>query len=99
MQEMHSLKPIHDKKTPYDNAIVTKKSTLWGKDTLLKADGETHLYSNGTEVCYIDAENQVHLLPLWNYSATTLRHIKEFLKQKGFKANTKIQIEKDYCNY
>lgn len=30
------------------------------------------------------------------HSATTLRHIKEFLKQYGFKADTKAQIEKDY---
>lgn len=30
------------------------------------------------------------------YSPTTLRHIKEFFKQNGFKAETKKQIEKDY---
>ena len=30
------------------------------------------------------------------YSVTTLRHIKEFLKQNGFKAETKAQIAKDY---
>ena len=30
------------------------------------------------------------------YSATTLRHIKEFLRQSGFKAETKKQIENDY---
>ena len=30
------------------------------------------------------------------YSQTTLRHIKEFLKQNGFKAENKAQIEKDY---
>lgn len=29
-------------------------------------------------------------------TATTLRHIKEFLKQHGFKAETKKQIVKDY---
>ena len=30
------------------------------------------------------------------YSTTTLRHIKEFLLQNGFKAENKKQIEKDY---
>ena len=30
------------------------------------------------------------------YSNTTLRHIKEFLKQAGFEADTKRQIEADY---
>ena len=69
-----------------------------GNDTLLEADSEKHLYSYNTEVCYIDAKNKVHLLPLWNYSATTLRHTKEFLRQEGFKADNKAQIEKDYLN-
>jgi translation initiation factor 1 (eIF-1/SUI1) len=32
------------------------------------------------------------------YSATTLRHIKEFLKQNGFKAENSKQILKDYSN-
>lgn len=31
------------------------------------------------------------------YSATTLRHIKEFLRQNGFKAETKKQIIEMYC--
>jgi hypothetical protein len=30
------------------------------------------------------------------YSATTLRHIKEFLRQNGFKADNAKQIMKDY---
>jgi len=30
------------------------------------------------------------------YSNTTLRHIKEFLLQNGFKAESKKQIESDY---
>jgi hypothetical protein len=30
------------------------------------------------------------------YSQTTLRHIKEFAKQYGFKAVNQAQIEKDY---
>jgi hypothetical protein len=31
-----------------------------------------------------------------DYSPTTLRHIKEYLKQNGFKAENKTQIIKDY---
>lgn len=38
----------------------------------------------------------VRLLPRWDHSATTLRHVKEFLRQNGFKAETKAQIERDY---
>lgn len=32
------------------------------------------------------------------YSNTTLKHIKEFLKQKGFKADNKKQIQADYIS-
>ena len=32
----------------------------------------------------------------WNYSITTIRHVKEFLKQQGYKADSKEQILKDY---
>lgn len=32
----------------------------------------------------------------WNYSRTTIRHVKEFLKQQGYKADSKEQILKDY---
>lgn len=31
------------------------------------------------------------------HSPTTLKHIKEFLKQYGYKAETKKQIEEDYA--
>lgn len=99
MKRMYDLEPIYDsRKSFYNKAIVTEDSTLWDNDTLLRADGEKHLYSYNTEVCYIDAENKVHLLPSWNCSVTTLRHIKEFLRQEGFKADSKAQIEKDYLN-
>lgn len=32
----------------------------------------------------------------WNYSRTTIRHVKEFLKQQGYKAESKEQILKEY---
>lgn len=91
------LKPMYDnRKSFYNKAIVTENAMLLENGTPLRADGEKHLYSYGTEVCYIDNNNKIHLLPKWNFSQTTLRHIKEFLKQNGFKAESKAQIEKDY---
>ena len=36
------------------------------------------------------------LLDEWDGSATTLRHVKEFLKQNCFKADTLAQMRKDY---
>lgn len=92
------LKPIYDgHKSFYGKALVTDGKTHWNGGTFLRADGEKHLYSYGAHVAYID-ENGVHLLYLWDYSATTLRHIKEFLKQNGFIANSKKQMERDYLN-
>lgn len=93
------LNPIYDgRKSFYNKAIVTENAVIWADGQTVRADGEKHLYSYNTEVCYIDAQKKVHLLPKWNFSATTLRHIKEFLKQNGFTADTKKQIEKDYLN-
>ena len=94
---MTFLKTIYDsRKSFYNKAIVTENVMLLDDGATLRADGEKHLYSYNTEVCYIDKNNNVHLLPKWNFSQTTLRHIKEFLKQNGFKAESKAQIEKDY---
>ena len=95
-----ALKPIYDNRQSfYNKAIVTIDSVLWGNDHEINATGEKHLYSYNTHVAYVDNENKPHLLPFWNFSATTLRHVKEFLRQNGFAADSKKQIEKDYCNY
>lgn len=51
------------------------------------------LESYGTDVAYVQG-GKAHVGG--GYSTTTLRHIKEFLKQEGFKAETKAQILRDY---
>lgn len=51
------------------------------------------LLSYLTEVAFIENDKAVIL---GDYSNTTLRHIKEFLKQNGFKADNKKQIFADY---
>lgn len=51
------------------------------------------LFSYETLVAeYIDLKPYVYNVE----SSTTLRHVKEFLKQGGFKAETKAQIVEDY---
>lgn len=80
-----ALKPI------YDN-----RQSFYNKATVIIDDSGKHLYSYNTHVAYIDNDDKPHLLPLWNYSATTLRHVKEFLRQNGFAADSKKQIEQDY---
>ena len=57
--------------------------------------GTETLYSYDTPVVKI-VKGKVTLLPKWDSSATTLRHVKEFLKQHDLKAESKEQIAKDY---
>ena len=53
------------------------------------------LYSYGTLVAEIvDGEPVLH--DKWDYSATTIRHVKEWLQQNGFEAGTKQEIGRKY---
>jgi hypothetical protein len=72
----------------------TRKS-FYGKAKIINVGSEEKLYSYDTLVADYDRDSNT-ILVYGTHSNTTLRHIKEFLKQKGFKADTKAQIEKDY---
>lgn len=76
------LNPVYENvKSYYDKAIID-------------VDGEiSKLYSYGTLVAEIN-DRQVRVFGL--YSQTTLRHIKEFLKQSGYGTLTKKDIEEKY---
>jgi len=78
----YELRCIHDnRKSFYQKAKVRYE----GDRQILK--------SYSTDVAYIEnGKARVNGM----YSQTTLRHIKEFLKQNGFKAETWAQMEKDY---
>ena len=78
------LKPKYDsRKSFYNKAIIDEQ------------DGVYTLYSYGTKVAEI-RDNKVTLFPEWDYSQTTLRHVKEFLQQFGFEASSISQMRKDY---
>lgn len=81
------LKPIHDSRESFYGKATVETHTNENGDTVIS------LYSYNTLVAYIVCD-QPHVLG--TYSNTTLRHIKEFLKQNGFKAENKQQIVKDY---
>lgn len=69
------------------------RGSFGGKAKVRVEDGKTILTSYTTDVAYIkDGKAYVNGL----YSATTTRHIKEFLLQNGFKAENARQILKDY---
>ena len=86
----NELECINDsRKSFYGKAIVKdSEDCLMGERILIKT-----LFSYGTEVAFI--ENGIAVV-LGQWSATTSRHIKEFLKQNGFKAEDTKQILKDY---
>lgn len=83
--EIYELKPVYDaRKSFYNKAIVVIN------------DNRKKLLSYQTLVAVIeDGKAKIN----GTYSQTTLRHIKEFLKQNGFKAENEAQILEDYRVY
>lgn len=82
--------PIYDLNPQYDN-----RQSFYGKakvDTGDKND-QNKLYSYNTLVAEIKNGKPV---VYGTYSQTTLRHIKDWLKQNGFKAENSKQILNDY---
>ena len=76
------------------NPMYTRQKSFYGKAVVnVHPNGEKVLISYSTAVARI-----VNGQPVvkGTYSQTTLRHIKEFLQQHGFKAINKAQIEADY---
>jgi len=69
------------------------RKSFYGKANVRTENGKLILRSYDTDVAHI--ENGKAIIH-GTYSTTTKRHIKEFLKQNGFKADNSRQIEKDY---
>lgn len=70
-----------------------RRKSFYGKARIIHENGRIILRSYSTNVAEIVNGRPV---VFGTYSSTTLRHIKEFLKQNGFKAESKNQILKDY---
>lgn len=70
-----------------------RKQSFYGKAKVRVEGNRTILTSYTTDVAYIENGKAV---VNGMYSNTTLRHIKEFLKQNGFIADSWKQIERDY---
>jgi len=77
-----------DLRTEYDN-----RASFYGKAKVIIEGNKTILISYNTQVAFI--ENGKAVLNGW-FSTTTGRHIKEFLLQNGFKAESKKQMLKNY---
>ena len=74
----------------YDSA-----QSFYGKAKVIEIENDVFLLSYETIVAFYNRETKIAKV-VDTYSATTLRHIKEFLRQSGFKAENKKQIERDY---
>jgi len=79
----YELRPIYD-----------HCKSFYGKAWVREEEECKTLISYNTTVARID--RQGNAVVYGTYSATTLRHIKEFLKQSDMSADSKAQIEKDY---
>ena len=74
----------------YDSA-----QSFYGKARVIEIENDVFLVSYETVVAFFNRETKIAQV-VDTFSPTTLRHIKEFLRQSGFKAETKKQIENDY---
>ena len=88
--------PVYNLDTRYDS-----RDSFYGKAKVdIRDDGSQILYSYSTPVCYISKDGEVKLLRKgylgWFSSPTTLRHVKEFLKQNGKEVGTKNELNKMY---
>ena len=92
LDESKSLKesPAYELVPSYDS-----RQSFYNKARVdIKGDEQT-LYSYNTPVAKI-VSGKVELLDKWDWSQTTLRHVKEFLKQNGFEATSLSQMRRDY---
>lgn len=88
---MQSFNKVFELKAEFD-----PRESFYGKAQVLVADDVEVLQSYDTRVLEIRDRTAKIICEEKHLSPTTLRHIKELLKQRRFKAETKAQVMKDY---
>ena len=83
-------------KTQELTPVYDSRKSFYGKAQILRVDEAEHLISYDTRVATYKLNGEGEMQGMRTFSSTTLSHIKEFLKQRGFKAESKAQIEKEY---
>lgn len=95
-----NLKSLKKKKISdmaYLEANHDSRKSFYNKAEYFRNDnGDVVLHSYGTPVCRVNADGSVNFYPAWDYSATTLRHVKEFLAQF---TNLDMVSKSDIANY
>ena len=62
-------------------ARYDSRKSFYGKAQVAQDENESTLYSYNTPVAKVDKTGKLTLLSAWNYSQTTRRHVREFVKQ------------------
>lgn len=78
----------------YLRPIYDSAKSFYQKASWEIKDGDRVLYSYNTEVARIHKDGTVRIENL--FSATTTRHVREFLLQNGFPAGSARQIQEQY---
>ncbi len=92
--DITSAAPMLTESPYYLDTKYDSRKSFYNK--AMVSDNTDELYSYGVHVMSIENGKPVIKCREDQLSQTTLRHIKEFLKQKGFPAISKQQIIKDY---
>ncbi|MCI8290901.1 MAG: hypothetical protein HFJ25_01405 [Clostridia bacterium] len=74
--------------------IYLNQKSFYNKAKVLNDNGVIKLQSYSTIVAEI-RNRKLYINGF--YSNTTLKHIREFIKQYGFETGTKAELEKMYC--
>ena len=70
------------------------RASFYNKAMVIENNGVKTLYSYLVPVCQVKEDGCFVLGAKWDSSSTTLRHVKEFMKQHGCKVDCKKDIEK-----
>ena len=81
--------------TYYLSARYDDRQSFYCKAEVEERGNTKTLLSYKTKVCRIK-DGKVTFLPDWNYSNTTVRHVREFLRQEGFAVGSKDEMAKMY---
>lgn len=73
--------------------IYSNVKSFYGKAKIIRENGTIKLQSYNTIIAEIK-DGKLHINGF--YSATSTRHLKEFIQQMGFEIGTKKQLEKMY---
>ena len=73
------------------------RKSFYGKAKISFEGDRRLLLSYGTPVAFIEPDRPPVMLDGWDSTQTTLRHVKEFLKQNDFAADTLEQMRRDYA--